>query len=111
MDWIEALKGGAKINVRITNPAEASLLIERSPNKITGGSPSTFTSWGPTLEMESSPSIGGPGGNILSTIPRKDGGYAVYSGTSMATPTVAGVLALIKEARKGKLTPSRRSSS
>ncbi|BBL78748.1 hypothetical protein RxyAA322_06020 [Rubrobacter xylanophilus] len=37
--------------------------------------------------------LGAPGVGILSTVP---GGYASYSGTSMATPHVTGVAALIK---------------
>jgi subtilisin family serine protease len=36
--------------------------------------------------------VAAPGRNILSTV--KDGGYDVYSGTSMATPHVSGVLGL-----------------
>jgi thermitase len=37
--------------------------------------------------------VAAPGRNIMSTV--KSGGYAVYSGTSMATPHVAGVLGLL----------------
>lgn len=37
--------------------------------------------------------VAAPGRNIMSTI--KSGGYAVYSGTSMATPHVSGVLGLL----------------
>jgi len=37
--------------------------------------------------------VSAPGRNILSTV--KNGGYATYSGTSMATPHVSGIAALI----------------
>ena len=41
-------------------------------------------------------SVGAPGSDILSTIP--GGKYATYSGTSMATPHAAGLVALVKSA-------------
>lgn len=45
------------------------------------------------------PSLGAPGGNILSTFLLSQGGYMVASGTSMATPFMAAVYALVGQAR------------
>lgn len=50
----------------------------------------SFSSVGRELELVA------PGVDILSTIP---GGYASYNGTSMASPHVAGVAALVSEAK------------
>lgn len=56
-----------------------------------------FSSRGPvTINWLLKPDIVAPGVNVLSTVPN---GYDIFSGTSMATPHVAGMIALIKEAR------------
>ncbi|KAH7033023.1 peptidase S8/S53 domain-containing protein [Microdochium trichocladiopsis] len=64
----------------------------------TKGTMSSFSSFGPTMEMSLKPQLTGIGGNILSTWPTTDGtGYAIISGTSMSTPMMAGIYALVKE--------------
>ncbi|KAG0175418.1 hypothetical protein DFQ28_000054 [Apophysomyces sp. BC1034] len=55
---------------------------------------SSFSSIGPTYDLFLKPNIAGVGGSIYSTLPRYLGSWGMMSGTSMATPYVAGSIAL-----------------
>ncbi|KAH8738208.1 peptidase S8/S53 domain-containing protein [Ilyonectria robusta] len=102
--WIKLLQAGSKVVVEMSDGSDGKVTFEQVRNDLTGGAVSTFTSWGPNWELEAKPQFGAPGGGILSTYPRNLGSYAVLSGTSMATPLMAGIFALISEVR-GTLEP------
>jgi serine protease AprX len=71
-----------------------------------GFSISPFSSRGPTADGRVKPDVCAPGTNITSVKAGSGNGYVTYSGTSMATPFVSGVAALMLDANPG-LTPSQ----
>ncbi len=105
----EALKAGIAVVVAAGNSGPNSQTIlspGNSPNAITVGavddrkstakdnySIAPFSSRGPTKEGLRKPDVVAPGVSIKSL--STDGGYKNLSGTSMATPVVAGSLALL----------------
>lgn len=60
----------------------------------TAGTVSSFSSTGATAELNFKPQIAGIGGQVYSTLPTYLDSWGVMSGTSMATPYVAGSVAL-----------------
>ncbi|RFU78585.1 hypothetical protein TARUN_3628 [Trichoderma arundinaceum] len=97
--WQKQLSSGKDLYMTFVQSSSASKAGVFVPNAINPNYIDTFTSWGPTWQADVNPSITTPGGTIMSTWPLSKGGYYIDTGTSMATPVMASIYALLMEAR------------
>lgn len=82
----QGLTDGKNVTIRFSTQTATS------PNA-TALTPSDFTSWGTTPTLDFKPEVAGIGGSVYSTL--NDDKYGTKSGTSMATPNVSGMVALL----------------
>ena len=94
--FISYQDGQKLINLQKTNPdQQINITPVHSVNNPKARQMSEFSSWGITPDLRLKPDIAGVGGQIYSTI--NDNNYTMMSGTSMATPQVAGASALVMQ--------------
>ncbi len=94
--FISNKAGQQLINLLKDNPQQEINITKVKPvANPKGEQMSEFSSWGITPDLRLKPDIAGVGGQIYSTI--NDNQYTMMSGTSMATPQVAGASALVMQ--------------
>lgn len=89
-DWVkEQTSGSHTLTFVVEADADTAAEMTDFP---ASGQMSSFSSWGPTFENDFIPTIAAPGGAVYGAFP--DNTFAIASGTSFATPYMAGIAAL-----------------
>jgi len=85
--------GAGSVSSPGSAPSAITVAAADSHNAIAG-----FSSGGPTpVSLQMKPDVTAPGVSVLSSLPKSEGTFGQLSGTSMASPHVAGAAALLKE--------------
>lgn len=98
---VEAVRMGGNVTADFTAPRDPNWAVGFRDGPA-GGIPSSYSSWGGTYDLGIKPDVAAPGSRIYSTF--LNGTFRTLSGTSMATPYLAGVAALYISAHGGRRT-------
>ncbi len=85
----------------LASQEEKTFHVDETPTVIDNSnawSMASFSSWGPTNDLQIKPTITGVGGNVNSVMAGTRDKYEVMSGTSMSAPNVSGGYAALLEA-------------
>ncbi|MBO9663637.1 S8 family serine peptidase [Dokdonella sp.] len=96
---VSRTSGDALLDFIAAHPADAAASIEPPASAIAADVHAIFSLTGPTpapLQNLTKPDISAPGVLVYAALDAYDGDYGVLSGTSMATPHVAGAAALLR---------------